>query len=182
MLRIEIPKRDGWDEVREEFVEFKGGTLQLEHSLVSMSKWESIWHKPFLDKFEKRTQEEFLSYVQCMNMTQNVDPEIFSFLTPENYKQITDYIQNPMTATTFREDPNKHGRSMGSGNIVTSEYLYYMMIDAGVPWECQKWHLNRLMTLLKICAVKRQEENKKMPKNEQMSRFSAAKAASRMRK
>ena len=183
MLKLEIKSRDGeWDEEREEFVEIKGTTLQLEHSLVSLSKWESIWHKPFLYKADERTDEELKSYIQCMNMTQNVDPAVFDYLTKDEIKQVMDYIQNPMTATWFKEDPKRHGRGGGGdGTIVTSEYLYYLMIEQGVPFDCQKWHLNRLMTLLRVCTVKRSEENKKISPRDQINQYAAMKAARRMK-
>lgn len=149
MLQITIPSQELWDEAKEEFVQMKGRTLQLEHSLVSLSKWESRWHKPFLSKNEM-TFEETVDYVRCMTMTQNVDPEIYDYLTKENIQAINRYIEDPMTATTISEDKNgKSGRE-----VITAELIYYWMIALNIPIECQKWHLNRLLCLIKVCNIK----------------------------
>ena len=173
MLQITIPPGEMWDEMRNEFVSTKGQTLTLEHSLVSLSKWESKWHKPFLSK-EPKTQIETIDYIKCMTLTQNVDPNIYQFITRDNINEINSYIDNPMTATTFSDRENKKPNR----NIITAEIIYYWMIALNVPMECQKWHLNRLLTLIKVCDIKNQPD-KKMSRNEVLSRNKALNAARR---
>ena len=169
MLRITIPAAvvEEFNEETNEFVHrivSKEQTLQLEHSLVSLSKGESKWCKPFLVKQEKTT-EEIIDYVKCMTLTQNVDPAVYEHLTNENLADIMNYIDAPMTATTF---PN-NGDGKKSNELITSELIYYWMIALNIPFECQKWHLNRLITLVRVCNVKNQPP-KKMSKREIMSR------------
>lgn len=149
MLRITIPGGEQWDERKQEFVYSKPQTLQLEHSLVSLSKWESKWRKVFLSKNEK-TIEETVDYIRCMTLTQNVNPVVYNFLTNENIDQINEYISAPMTATWFMEDD----ATRISREAVTAELIYYWMITLNIPFECQKWHLNRLLTLIKVCTLK----------------------------
>lgn len=173
MLTITIPASEMWDEKNEKFVDIKECTLQLEHSLISLSKWESKWCKPFLFTKEK-TEEETLDYVRCMTLTTRVSPEVYYGLTSENIKAINTYIEAPMTATCFRADRN--GR--GNREIVTSELIYYWMIALNIPFECQKWHLNRLLTLIRVCNIKNQPA-KKMSRREIMSRNAALNAARR---
>jgi hypothetical protein len=179
MLRIVIPAKPGvelWDEEREMFIQTptsKEQVLQLEHSLVSLSKWESKWNKAFLTKAEK-SAEEVLDYIKCMTLTQNVPPEVYNNLTEENIKQINEYIGAPMTATYISEDPS----AKSSREVVTSELIYYWMIALNIPFECQKWHLNRLLTLVKVCNVKNAPP-KKMGKKALMSRNAALNASRR---
>ena len=149
MLQITIPAVEQWDEVNQEFVNLKEQTLQLEHSLVSISKWESKWNKAFLSSKEKSV-EETIDYVRCMTLTKNVKPEIYNFLTADNLSEINRYIDAPMTATYFMEDESKSG----GRETITSELIYYRMIALNIPFECQKWHLNRLLTLVKVCNIK----------------------------
>lgn len=172
MLQLTIPSIEQWDEVNERFVWTKEYTLQLEHSLVSLSKWESKWHKPFLSK-EERTSEESIDYIRCMTITQNVEPEAYKFITSENIKAVTDYIGEPMTATTFHDEKKGVNRE-----IITAEVIYYWMVALQIPFECQKWHLNKLIALIKVCEVKNQPP-KKMSKKETMSRNAALNAARR---
>lgn len=174
MLQITIPSRELWDESTNEFVITKEQTLQLEHSLISISKWESKWQKAFLTKQEK-THEETIDYVKCMTLNQNVDPNIYNYLTNENIRQINSYIDAPMTATYFSEE--KGGRG-GRGEQITSELIYYWMIALQIPFECQKWHLNRLLTLVRVCNIKNQPP-KKRSRREIMSRNAALNAARR---
>lgn len=162
-----------WDEAKQEFISTKEQTLQLEHSLVSLSKWESKWHKPFLSKDEK-TYEETIDYIKCMTITKNVSPEVYMCLTSENIGQVNQYIEDPMTATTFRDE--KH--SAPNREIITSEVIYWWMIANNIPPEYQKWHLNRLLTLIKVCNIKNQPP-KKMSQKELMSRNAALNAARR---
>lgn len=160
MLKIVIPEWEYYDERSGEFVRVKETELSLEHSLVSISKWESIWHKAFL-KPENKTIDETMSYIKCMTLTQNVPDIVYSGLTESNLKQIQAYIEDPMTATWFNERDKRHSRSR---EIVTSELIYYWMIALNIPFECQKWHLNRLLTLVQVCNVKNTPP-KKMSKN-----------------
>lgn len=173
MLQITIPAGEQWDEINQVFINTKEQTLQLEHSLVSLSKWESKWCKAFLTKNEK-TDEETIDYIKCMTTTQNVDPIVYNCLTKENIEQIKKYIEAPMTATYFSEEHS--GKS--SREQVTSELIYYWMIALNIPMECQKWHLNRLLTLIRVCNIKNQPP-KKMSKRAIMSRNAALNAARR---
>ena len=172
MLQITVPaSSELWNEKTKEFVTTKEQTLQLEHSLVSLSKWESKWHKPFLSKQEK-TIEETIDYIKCMTITQNVDPNVYLVLSQDNINQINEYIDNPMTATWFSDDKAKKS----NGEQITSELVYYWMIALNIPFECQKWHLNRLLTLIRVCEVKNQPPNK-MSKGQIMRRNAALNAA-----
>ena len=174
MLRIEIPLTpEGWDEEKQEFVEPKTQALQLEHSLVSLSKWESKWCKPFFSTTDK-TFEEVLDYIKCMTLTQNVKPEVYDHLSENNILQINEYINAPMTATTFNERSEK-GRNK---EIITSELIYYWMIKLNIPVEFQKWHINRLLTLIRVCEIK-ETPPKKMSQAEIMRRNAALNAARR---
>lgn len=175
MLKITVPASELWDEQKQEFVYGKEQTLMLEHSLVSLSKWESKWNKAFLSK-TKKTLEETIDYVRCMTLTQNVNPEVYTRLSNENIREINDYIGAPMTAThTSNHGPKQGGMSR---EIVTSELIYYWMIALNIPFECQKWHLNRLLTLIEVCNIKSQLP-KKMSKREIASRNAALNAARR---
>lgn len=176
MLQISVPMgTEQWDEVNQVFIYPKACTLQLEHSLVSLSKWESKWCKPFLTKQEK-TLEETLDYVRCMTLTPNVNPEVYQYLTTSCIDQIYRYIDAPMTATTFREDKT----SKRNHEQVTAEIIYYWMVTLNIPFECQKWHLNRLLTLIRVCNVKNAPP-KKMSRREIFSRNTALNAARRKR-
>ena len=173
MLKITIPSAELWDEDKEEFVYTKEQTLQLEHSLVSLSKWESKWCKAFLSKHEK-TFEETVDYIKCMTLTQNVNSDVYQYLTNKNIAEINRYIEAPMTATYFSDD--KIGKT--SREQVTSELIYYWMVALNIPFECQKWHLNRLLTLVKVCNIKNQPP-KKRSRKEILSRNAALNAARR---
>lgn len=175
MLQITIPSIEQWDEIREEFVCTKEQSLMLEHSLVSISKWEAKWEKPFLSKNEK-TKAEITDYVRCMTITQNIDPKIYDFLTNDNITAVNKYIEMPMTATWF---PDKQSGNSG-GEQITSELIYYWMIALNIPFECQKWHLNRLLTLIRVCNNKNKPP-KKVSRNEIMRQNAALNAARRKR-
>lgn len=164
MLKIIISPTELWDEAKEEFVTFKGTTLTLEHSLVSLSKWESKWCKPFVSKREK-TLEETIDYIKCMTLTQNVSDDVYRYLTNENIDKIKKYIDAPMTATWFSESKD----NSVNRRPVTSELIYYWMIALNIPFECQKWHLNRLLTLIRVCNEE-SKLTKKMSTREAMER------------
>ncbi len=161
MLTIVVPERELFDESTSRITVIKEQKLQLEHSLVSMSKWESRWEIPFLGKGEK-TSEQVLDYIRCMTITQNVNPLVYLSLTQENIDEVDKYINKKMTATWFSEQPNNHPGP--SREVVTSELIYYWMIALNIPLECQKWHLNRLMTLIKVCSIKNTPPKKMTPK------------------
>ncbi len=169
MLFITVPSVEMFDEKTNRFYKTKSQDLRLEHSLVSISKWEAKWQKPFLSKDDK-TIEETLDYIRCMTLTQNVPPDVYTRLTESNIEEISKYINASMTATTFSNKNMKPNRE-----IITSEVLYYWMIAFNIPFECQKWHLNRLVTLINICKIKNQPE-KSMSKRDIMARNKALNA------
>lgn len=174
MLQIVIPiSSEGWDEVKEQFVFAEEKILELEHSLVSLSKWESKWRKPFLSSVNK-TEEEVMDYIKMMTLTEDVDPDVYNHFTPENFAQINEYINAPMTATTFSEDKN----AKKSREIITAELVYYWMIALEIPFECQYWHFNRLLTLIRVCNIKNAPP-KKMSKRDIASRNAKLNAARR---
>ena len=175
MLPITIKANELFDDNTGEFIAVKEQTLQLEHSLVSLSKWESKWHKPFLDTLEKGllTLDETIDYIKFMTLTPNVNENVYKFIDQSHMNEINKYISNPMTATTFSKT-----NTSGSKEIVTAELIYYSMIALNIPFECQKWHLNRLLTLIKVCNIKNQPP-KKMSRSELMSRNAALNAARR---
>ena len=175
MLQVKIPGRELFDESTNSFITLKEQSLQLEHSLVSLSKWESKWRKPFLNS--ELTAEEQLDYIRCMTITQNVDPDTYKYLPAATLNEIREYIESPMTATWFSDKnghkaaPKRFGRQ-----AVTSELIYYWMIALNIPFECQKWHLNRLLTLVEVCNRKNQPK-KKMNKKDAAARRRSLNAA-----
>lgn len=175
MLQVTVPETELWDEGKQEFCIMREQTLQLEHSLISVSKWESKWHKAFYSTKEK-TPEEVVDYVRCMTLTQNVKSEVYLCLTAENINQIVKYIDDPMTATVFFDQQ--------AGGVkretTTAEVIYCSMIMLNIPFECQKWHINRLLTLIRVCEIKSRPP-KKMSQREIMSRNAAINAARRKR-
>lgn len=174
MLLIKVPLTpEGWDEEKMEFVPPVEATLELEHSLVSLSKWESKWCKSFISTNDK-TYEETVDYIKCMTITPDVDPKVYDRLSVANVAEINKYISAPMTATTFSKDDN--GKK--SREIVTSELIYYWMIALNIPVEFEHWHLNRLLTLIRVCNIKNQPP-KKMSKRDIYSRNAALNAARR---
>lgn len=167
MLQITIPATEQWDEKNKVFVKTDEQVLRLEHSLVSLHKWESKWHKSFLFTKEK-TYEETLDYIKCMTLTQNVNPDVYYCLTNKNITQINEYIADPMTATYIYEDEKKGINR----DKVTAELIYYWMISLEIPFECQKWHLNQLLALIKVCNVKNSPK-KRMSNRDILSRNKA---------
>lgn len=162
MKTIIIPASDCYDEESERFITVKEQKLVIEHSLVSISKWESKWKKPFISTAEK-TMEELQDYVRCMTLTQNVNDDVYKAIPVNIMNEIIEYMNDPMSATWFSDIDKKHnGRN---GEVITSELIYYWMTAANIPMECQKWHLNRLMTLIRIASEKNQPP-KKMSKND----------------
>lgn len=177
MLHITVPATELWDEANERFIKVsKTTTLALEHSLVAISKWESKWCKPFLTN-EEKTEEEVIDYIRCMTLTQNVDPNVYLCLSAKSIKEVNDYITAPMTATVIRE----YGPSKINREVVTSELIYYWMVALNIPFECQKWHLNRLLTLIRICNIKNRppDKNNRLSQRETLERYAALNAARR---
>lgn len=157
MLQLQIPDKELFDEQQQKFITIKGQTLQLEHSLVSISKWESKWKKPFVDR-KDMTVEETVDYVRCMTITQNVNPRVYDLLTPEHITKVMAYINDPMTATTIKK---LEGKGKGNSAVITSEVVYYYMTAYNIPFDpCQKWHFNRLMMLIKVCDEKNAPQKK----------------------
>lgn len=161
MLYLTVKSGELFDEASWTFIEIKPTVIQLEHSLLAISKWESKWKKPFMSN-EQKTPEEFRDYVRCMTINRNVDPNIYLRLTSDDYKKIDEYIHDSMTATTFYSFDPKTPKS--SSKQVTSELIYYWMSQAQIPFEAEKWHINRLMTLIRIYSV--ENNPKKMSKRD----------------
>lgn len=170
MLTIVIPETEFYDEIKNEFKVVKEQKLVLEHSLVSLSKWESKWHKPFLGK-QPKTYEETIDYIRCMTVN-SVDPMVYQGITSANILQINQYIEDPMTATTIKD------QKKGKEEIITAEIIYYWMVALNIPFECQKWHLNKLLTLINVVNIKNKPA-KKMSKKDVMSRNASLNAARR---
>lgn len=163
MLKIVVPEWEDWDPVNNKFIHGRATPLTLEHSLVSISKWESKFHKPYLDEKQK-TDEEMLYYIKCMtisNPNKEISDDVYCHLSYENLKAIEEYISDPMTATTINTKDQKHGKKQ----VITSELIYYWMTALNIPFECQRWHLNRLMTLIEVAGIKNQP-TKKMSKKD----------------
>lgn len=176
MLELDVPEFELYDDESQTFVTVPEQHLTLEHSLVAVSKWEAKWHKPFLTEKE-HSIEEVRDYVRCMTVGKPADDSFYRFLPEKVYATILDYIDDPATATTIRR-PN--APRSGSGSVITSELIYYWMIAANIPIECENWHLNRLITLLEIHNVYNSPP-KKMGKHELRQRNAALNAARRAR-
>ena len=158
MLEITVTiEPEKYDDENEEFIPPVTKTLTLEHSLVSISKWESKWCKAFLSKREKTT-EETIDYIKCMTLTRDVDPKVFDSLSDANISSIDQYITAPMTATYL---PDTSDDKKQSKETVTSELIYYWMIALNIPFECKDWHLNRLLALIDVCNAKNAPPDKK---------------------
>lgn len=153
MIRIDIPGSEFFNEETSEFIDVEPETVYLEHSLASISKWESKWHKPFLST-EKLTNQEVMSYIECMCLSNDVNETLVQRMTSESIKEIEEYMADQATATWFNETETP------SREIITSEILYYQMIKLGIPFECENWHINRLVTLIRVCAIKGNSQNK----------------------
>lgn len=169
MLKITIPSVEKFDNVKQEFIYTKECELELEHSLVSISKWESKWCKSFVSTPDKTTLE-IIDYIKCMCVN-DVDTDLINNLTNDNVSKIIEYINAPMTATRITDTKKNTSR-----DVITSELIYYWMIALNIPMECQYWHLNRLLTLIRVCDIKNSPP-KKMSKQELLSRNAALNAA-----
>lgn len=174
MLTIVVPASEVYNELTNEFSYTNETTLRLEHSLVSISKWEAKWKVPFLGQ-KKKSREQIYDYVKYMTISQNVPDSVYRCLTKDNYADIGKYIEDSMTATWFSDTANKGP----SREIITSERIYYWMVAYNIPFECQKWHLNRLLTLIKICSIENSRDSNKMSKSAIMRQNSALNKARR---
>lgn len=175
MLKVYIPPTEYYDERSNLFTTVDGITLSLEHSLVSISKWESKWKKEFLSK-DPLTAEQTTDYIRCMTITPNVNPLVYRAIPPSVIKQVNDYIADDMSATTFYDTKENKAQPKKQKRI-TSEYLYYVMFSLGIPKECEKWHLNRLLALIKIYQV--ENGKTKMTKKDLYSQNRSLNAARR---
>lgn len=172
MLEITIPARNNlWDESLQEFISTKECHLKLEHSLISVRKWEERWKKPFASK-EKKTKEEIIDYVCCMSLTKDVDPISIAFMPLHLMEEIIQYIQDPMSATKINNRLLK-GASTNVHEVITAELIYTWMILLNIPIEFEKWHLEKLLTLIKLVNIKSQPE-KKMSKKDSIAYMNAA--------
>ena len=174
MLEIIIPEEDLYDEATRTFIPIKATKLRFEHSLVSISKWEAKYHKSYFDKNTIKSSEEMVDYLRMMCLTQNVDPDIFKYIPASELKRLHDYMEDPMTATVF----NDKNVPKGNNKFITNELVYYWMAEYGIWKECEKWHINRLMTLIHVCSAENAPK-KKMSKSELYDRHRALNAARR---
>lgn len=166
MLELQINEKEFFNEETSEVIRIPAQILRFEHSLSSIYDWESKWHKSFLNTKEK-TSEEALNYLDCMLVDGNLHGiPVYALLTMDDIKKLNDYILEPMTATTFRESQNN------KRDVITAEIIYYWMTAMNVPFECDKWHLNRLLTLIRVCAI-RNAPPKKMSKSDIRKRNAA---------
>jgi len=156
MLVLHLPETELFDESDGTFYKTEPITLRLEHSLISVSKWESKWKTPFLDKKDK-SREEIDGYIEAMILNENFPPGVISRFGSEHYRAINEYIESTESATTFGKMPERKGR----GETITAELIYYWMVAFQIPFVCETWHLNRLFALVKICNIKNSKPDKK---------------------
>lgn len=174
MLKITIQDNEYWDPKKEEFITLPGTTLHLEHSLLAISKWEAKWHRPFLSDGPKEVKE-FIDYIACMSIDEEVDFRVLYGLSGKNLDDIREYLSDSMTATWFGkttsyiDNTKKTAKPSARREIITSELIYYWMIVLQIPFECERWNLNRLMTLIRVCNEKNTPP-KKLSKKQLMSR------------
>lgn len=178
MLNLSIPKGEWWDEEKERFVISNPCTLHMEHSLISLYRWEAKYKRPFLNEKDKKSRKELLDYFRMMTISKPQTDLVYDIISKDQdlLEQISEYLEDPMTATTFavadagdKYNPRK--------SLITAEIIYYWMVSFNIPFECEKWHLNKLFTLIRVCAIKNQAPNKnKMSKSELYSRNRALNA------
>lgn len=180
MLEIVIPEVEHWDDDKEIFYKTlgtRGKKIQLEHSLVSLRKWEAKWHKPFL-KDDEKSLEEIIDYIRCMTITKGVPDDAYDYIPVELIKKITNYMQDPSTATWFSEPIGGKAKA-GKRETITAEVIYYWMIALNIPTEYEKWHLNQLLTLIKVVNIKNDPKGTKIDKKEAARQRAALNAARR---
>lgn len=183
MLQVVVPELDWFNDGTNEIIHVDATTLMLEHSLISISKWESKHKIPFLSSFEKGfAREEFIDYVRCMTINKSVNQFVYYGLTPSIIDTIRDYTTDSMTATTINNyRKNNKSKRPFPNKVITSEQIYSWMVAASVPFECEKWHLNRLLTLLQVCAIENNPPQK-MSKREVMQQNAALNAMRQSKK
>lgn len=178
MLILEVPALEGLDEKTRQFVNTKECTLHLEHSLIAVSKWESKWHKIFLDG-ESKPENEMRDYLRCMCLDKDVDQNIWQLMPNNKIYEVFAYIEDPMTGTRIRDDSNAEP----SRELMSSELMYYYMFSNSIPKECEKWHLNRLLTLLKVFGAKNKVGDKpKTSQSQLLNKYAAMHAAKKKAK
>lgn len=179
MLTITVPDKEWFNDDTSEFVYTKGATIQMEHSLISLAKWESKWKKAFLDKIGTLTPEEMIDYFRCMTIGSKIDETIFVAIWNDISlrNKVMDYINDSMSAVKFRDDTD--GPHSSIKDSLTSDLIYYWMVANNIPFECEKWHVNRLIALIRICGIKNNSGNKTMSKADLMRRNKALNAARR---
>jgi hypothetical protein len=165
MLRLIIEGDESFNEEEGTFETFNEVVVNLEHSLISLSKWESEYQKPFLSS-ETKTSEEIFGYLKVMIMTPDVDPEVLYRASQENITKIQEYIDSTQSATTFGMMPERRG----PGEVITSELIYYWMVAFNIPFECEHWHLNRLFSLIRICNIKNSNSNQRKMSRSELAR------------
>lgn len=163
MLRIEIEGTQLWDEENEQFIVTEPMKLYLEHSLVSISKWESVYRRPYLfpQTFSKK---ETIDYIKCMCLDNDISDDVFYAIYGNSklMKEIDDYINSSPTATTINDNDTKKHRN---SEKITSELIYYWMVANEIPFECENWHIERLLTLIQVCNVKNRPPKKQSMKD-----------------
>lgn len=174
MLSLFVDSIEFYDSDKNEFIYTKPQTIVMEHSLVAISKWESKFHKPFWNASgDSMTHEELIYYFMCMTITQNVDPILYNRFGKKQYEEIVNYMQDPMTATWFSGQNTSDGHKVPvRRKTITSEVVYAIMVEYGIPFECQKWHVNRLFTLIKVLQEREKPASKYSPK-ETMAKYSS---------
>lgn len=172
MLSVTIPEAEYFDSEKNEFIVIQEQHLRLEHSLVSVSKWEAKWQIPFLSK-KPKTREQSVDYIRLMTITQNVNPLVYEYIPDSIMAEVQAYIENPMSATVIKTQPKPGGQK-----VITSEVIYYWMTAFNIPHEYEKWHFNRLMTLIEICNIENTPK-KKMSRNAVYQRNNALNEARR---
>ncbi len=178
-MTITFEDKEVWNESIEEFIKIPGGTIEIEHSLRSMSKWESKYHKPFMSS--KKSVEELLDYIQMMIIGGTLkDSRQLYLLSKEQVTDIVAYIEDPMTATTFSDDKDKNKVAQKiNDEIITNELIYYYMSELNIPYECETWHLSRLITLIRVCSIKREEASEAANNKGKNRKLTSAELASR---
>lgn len=177
MLLLAINSSEFWDPIKEEFITIPDCTLKLEHSLVSVAYWEAKYKRAFLsERTGPKTIEEILDYIRFMSLNDDIDPSVYFDITEKQINKVEEYIQDPATATTFKSSPRR-----SESNFITSEIIYWQMITLGIPIECEKWNLNRLLTLIRVCDEKGMPP-KKMSQNDVLKQYAGLNAKRRMKK
>lgn len=172
VLKLDIPKGEWWDDENERFVMTNPCVLNMEHSLISIYRWESKYKRAFLNEKDQKTKDELIDYFRMMTISKPASDKVYELISEnaELISKISEYLEDTMTATTFAI--NDAGDSYNpKKTIITAEIIYYWMVTFSIPFECEKWHLNKLFTLIRVCAIKNQPPNQnKMPKSELYAR------------